>query len=242
MKEEKQSSKQRQHKNMQCVIRKYQPSDHDAVVTLFRSGITEHVLPAFRQALLHPDNVGWALSLAVAAAAVSRGSLWPAAAAVAAWAGLLLLVCRETFHGYVRAKLRTDMSDIPAHFLSHPDRCFWVAEAEEAGGSRVVAGTVAVVRRGDGAGRECGEVLRLNVSPAFRRRGLGSRLTQVALEFCRARGFSRVALETSSVQTDACRLYLALGFTHVRTQLTPTLPQWAARLSRVTVLSLEKLL
>ncbi|XP_069044262.1 probable N-acetyltransferase CML1 [Lepisosteus oculatus] len=237
MKEEKQSRKQRQHKNMQFVIRKYQPSDHDAVVTLFRSGITEHVLPAFRQALFHPDNVGWALGLAVAAVVVSRGSLWPAAAAVAAWAGLLLLVCHETFHGYVRAKLRTDMSDIPAHFLSRPDRCFWVAEAEEAGGSRVVAGTVAVARRGD-----CGEVFRLNVSPAFRHRGLGSRLTQVALEFCRARGFSRVALETSSIQTDACRLYRALGFTHVRTRLTPTLPQWAARLSRVTVLSLEKLL
>ncbi|XP_066578946.1 probable N-acetyltransferase CML1 isoform X2 [Amia ocellicauda] len=128
------------------VIRRYRGGDQVEVLSLFRCCTLGHIRPAFLHALRHPDNVGLALGVAVAAAVLSGGSLWVVAGACAAWVGLLLFLCWEVYGGYVRERLRSDMADIEAHFLSHPDKCFWVAEAEVAEGSKVIVGTVAVTR------------------------------------------------------------------------------------------------
>ncbi|XP_066578948.1 N-acetyltransferase 8-like [Amia ocellicauda] len=129
------------------VIRRYRGGDQVEVLSLFRRCTLGHICPAFLHALRHPDNVGLALGMAVAAAVLSGGSLWAVAGACAAWVGLLLFLCWENYASYVREKLCSDMADIKAHFLSHPDKCFWVAEAEVDGGSKVIVGTVAVTMR-----------------------------------------------------------------------------------------------
>uniref|UniRef100_A0A674AYL4 N-acetyltransferase 8-like 2 n=1 Tax=Salmo trutta TaxID=8032 RepID=A0A674AYL4_SALTR len=104
------------------------------------------------------------------------------------------------------------MQDIPGCYLSHPDNCFWVAETEVIGRAEILA-MVAVVGRRDG--EMCGELFRMIVSSKCRRTGLGSRMTQTVIDFCKERGFSKVVLETSSIQTSAVALYKKLGFSHI---------------------------
>ncbi|XP_066578167.1 N-acetyltransferase 8-like [Amia ocellicauda] len=128
------------------VIRRYRGGDQVEVLSLFSRCTLGHIRPAFLRGLRQTDNVGLALGVAVAAAVLSGGSLWAVAGACAAWVGLLLFLCWEVYAGYVRERLRSDMGDIEAHFLSHPDDCFWVAEAEVASGSKVIVGMVAVTR------------------------------------------------------------------------------------------------
>uniref|UniRef100_A0AAX7VDT3 N-acetyltransferase domain-containing protein n=1 Tax=Astatotilapia calliptera TaxID=8154 RepID=A0AAX7VDT3_ASTCA len=111
---------------------------------------------------------------------------------------------------YVRYKLRTDMQDIPGNFLSRPDDCFWVAEAEVGARAQVV-GMVAVVAKHSGT-EKYGEMFRMIIFPQYRRMGLGFRLTQTAVDFCKERGFSKVVLETSSTQMAAVALYSKVGF------------------------------
>ncbi|MBN3304465.1 NAT8B acetyltransferase, partial [Amia calva] len=145
--------------------------------------------------------------------------------------------------GYVRERLRSDMADIEAHFLSHPDKCFWVAEAEVAEGSKVIVGTVAVTREGESErerpeqeeGRVA-ELFRMLVLPGWRRGGLGRWLAQTALVFCSERGYSRVILQTTSTQVAALALYRAMGFQDTLTRALPL----TMRPARISVLRLEK--
>ncbi|KAF7651665.1 hypothetical protein LDENG_00107440 [Lucifuga dentata] len=118
------------------------------------------------------------------------------------WVGLVYYCCYEVFARFVRKKLQTDMQDITGSFLSRPDDCFWVAEIAEIDGKSRIIGMVAV--EGKQIGKErYGEQFRMIISPSYRRAGLGTRMTQTALEFCKERGFSKLVLETSSIQTAA---------------------------------------
>jgi GNAT superfamily N-acetyltransferase len=50
------------------------------------------------------------------------------------------------------------------------------------------------------------------VDPPFRRRGVGSRLIEHAIEWAGARGLPGVMLETQQINVPACRLYERCGF------------------------------
>ena len=62
-------------------------------------------------------------------------------------------------------------------------------------------------RRGDVA-----QLTRLSVESTFWRRGVGTRLTQTAIRWCRDHGFNTVVLNTTSPQRPALSLYRKLGF------------------------------
>uniref|UniRef100_A0A8C4HP55 N-acetyltransferase 8-like 2 n=1 Tax=Dicentrarchus labrax TaxID=13489 RepID=A0A8C4HP55_DICLA len=172
---------------MQLVIRQYRPSDKDTVRSLFSTGIKEHIRPCFHNAMSSP--VYLAVTLTLCASGYLVGSL---------------------YSSYVREKLQTDMQDIPGNYLSRPDDCFWVAEAEVDGRAEVM-GMVAVVAKQSGE-KSYGELFRMIISPSCRRMGLGVRMAQTVVDFCKERGFSEVVLETSSTQTAAVALYKKLGF------------------------------
>uniref|UniRef100_A0A665T8P6 Si:ch211-81n22.1 n=1 Tax=Echeneis naucrates TaxID=173247 RepID=A0A665T8P6_ECHNA len=125
------------------------------------------------------------------------------------------------------------MQDISGNYLSRPDDCFWVAEAEVDGKEHIM-GMVAVVAKQRGEERY-GELFRMIISPLCRRAGLGFRMAQIVLDFCRERGFSRVVLETSSTQTAAVALYKKLGFTHILSHTQTEAPLWVVTLANVTV-------
>ncbi|XP_045899038.1 N-acetyltransferase 8-like 2 [Micropterus dolomieu] len=221
---------------MQVVIRRYRPSDKDAVLTLFSVGIREHIRPCFHNAMTSPLYLTITLGLCVAG--LLLGSLLGAVALPGIWVGFIYYCCHEIFAGYVREKLQTDMQDIPGKYLSRPDECFWVAEAE-VDGRAYIMGMVAVVAKESGKERH-GELFRMIISPSCRRMGLGFRLTQTVVDFCKERGFSKVVLHTSSIQTAAVALYKKLGFSHVLSHSETESSIWILKLAKVTILRMEK--
>ncbi|XP_047440199.1 N-acetyltransferase 8-like 2 [Mugil cephalus] len=221
---------------MQLVIRRYRPSDKDTVQNLFSFGIREHIRPCFHNAMSSPLYL--AITLVLCAAGYLLGSTLGAALLPAAWVGLVYYCCHQLYASFVSGKLQTDMRDIPAHYLTRPDDCFWVAEAEVDGRAQIV-GMVAVVCKHSGK-EKYGELFRMSISPQCRRLGLGSKLAHVVINFCKDRGFSKVMLETSSAQTAAMALYSKLGFRHVLSHTNTVSYSWIVYLARAAVIRMEK--
>ncbi|XP_059185894.1 probable N-acetyltransferase camello [Centropristis striata] len=221
---------------MKLVIRQYRPSDKDTVLTLLSDGSLEHIGPCFHNAMTSPLYL--AITLALCVAGYMLGSVLGAVVLPGAWVGLIYYCCYETYASSLRQKLRTDMQDIPGNYLSRPDDNFWVAETEVDGRAQVM-GMVAVVAKQSGKERY-GEMHKLIVSPSFRRVGLGSRLAQTVVDFCKERGFSKVVLDTSSTRTASVALYKKLGFNLVLSYTKKTCPFWIVKLAMVKNLIMEK--
>lgn len=102
-----------------------------------------------------------------------------------------------TFEAYVAAPLAAFVGRGSAR------ERLWIAERE----GRII-GCVAVVA----AAPEVAQLRWFLVDPAARGRGLGGRLLNEALAFCRARGYAECVLWTESALTAAARLYRAAGF------------------------------
>ncbi|XP_076870071.1 N-acetyltransferase 8-like 2 [Brachyhypopomus gauderio] len=226
---------------MHIVIRKFKPSDHEAVSTIFQDGIQEHIWPTFTRAMSQPLHVFITLCFFTMGYVLGGESILLSLTAGGSWIGLLFYCCYEFYAGFVRLKLRTDMRDITGYFLSDPDDCFWVAEAEVNGRPQVM-GMVAVKAKKDGSGQKIGELFRMIVSSACRRMGLGSRLCKTAEDFCKDQGFAKIVLATSSTQTSAVALYIKMGYTHVQTDTESEVSSWMMRMIRVTILKMEKIL
>ena len=221
---------------MQLVIRRYRPSDKDTVLFLFSNGTLEHIQPCFNNAISSPLYI--AITLALCVAGYLLGSVLGAVVLPGAWLGLIYCCCHEVYSGYVRNKLKTDMQDIPGNYLSRPDDCYWVAEAEVEGIAKIV-GMVAVVGKQSGDERY-GELFRMIITPTCRRMGLGVRLTQTVIDFCKERGFSAVMLETNCNQQAAVALYKKLGFSLVLKHTKSSSPSWMIMLARATLLRMKK--
>jgi ribosomal protein S18 acetylase RimI-like enzyme len=103
-----------------------------------------------------------------------------------------------------------DIDDIGLAYLSSPGAHFWVAITE----TGQVVGMIGVQQHEPGVG----EIRRLRVHSDFRRRRIGSRLLQAALEFCRSRGILKVTLDTYIDREPALRLFEKFHFRHERTR------------------------
>ncbi|XP_026204843.1 N-acetyltransferase family 8 member 3 [Anabas testudineus] len=223
---------------MQLLIRRYRPSDKDVVLTLFRIGIQEHIGPCFYNSVTTPLYL--AVTLALCFAGYLLGSILGAMTLPGVWLGLVYYCCHELFASFVRKRLQTDMQDIPGNYLSKPGNCFWVAEAEVDGRAQVI-GMVAVVAKQSGKERY-GELFRMIISPMYRRMGLGYKMTQTVIDFCKEQGFSKVVLETSSTQVAGVTLYRKMGFSHILSHTNCEAPFWVIMLARTTILRMEKYL
>lgn len=221
---------------MQLVIRRFRPSDKDAVRNLFSIGIREHIGPCFYRAMSSPFYL--VITLALCVAGYLLGSMFGAVMLPGVWIGLVYYCCHKLYASFVREKLQTDMQDIPANYLSKPDDFFWVAEAEVDGRAQIM-GMVAVVAKQSGKEKHA-ELFRMIISPSCRRMGLGLRLAQTVVDFCKERGISEVTLETSSTQTAAVALYKKLGFSQVLIHTETQAPFWIVTLAKVTVIRMKK--
>ncbi|XP_041802635.1 N-acetyltransferase family 8 member 3 [Chelmon rostratus] len=254
-----------QKHDCQVSIREYRPSDEHVVTSLFRSGLLEHVYPAFFKAMGHPDHVGVALSVSMAGYVLGGSSYFQALLFGSAWAGLIYYCCREIYEGYMLRRLSTDMADIRATYLENPDNGFWVAEADVNGQSKVV-GMVAVMGRREGeegerfddcngglmgGGSEIaqdagdgsyGEVSHVVVAFPWRRRAVGAQLTRKALDFCKERGYTHSVLDVSSPQTAAVSLCQKFGFVQTASHSNTHANRWLSKLARVNVMRMEKLI
>ncbi|KAM7405236.1 hypothetical protein PAMP_012512 [Pampus punctatissimus] len=228
-------------------------------MSLFRDGILENVYPAFFKAMSNPDHIGVALSISMAGYVLGGSSYFQALVFGSAWAGLIYYCCHEIYETYMMRRLSTDMADIQANYLENPDNGFWVADD----GPNVV-GIVAVMgeKRGD-EGERCdscnggmmeggsefaqdaedgsyGGLSSMVVVFPWRRKNLGSQLTQKALDFCKERGYARLVLEISSPQTAAISLYTKLGFVQTTSHNNTHANRWFSKLARINVMRMEK--
>ncbi|KAG7495188.1 putative N-acetyltransferase camello [Solea senegalensis] len=221
---------------MQLVIRRYRPSDRDTVRALFSTGIQEHITPCFHNRMATPFCLAITAALCVAGYLLS--SVLGAVVLAAAWMGLVYYCCHKIYSGFVKERLLTDMQDIPGNYLSRPGDDFWVAEAKLDGRVQIL-GMVAVKAKQSGK-EKYGELMRMIISPLCRRMGLGFRLAQTVVDYCKEQGFSKVVLETSAIQTAAVGLYEKLGFRHVLSPSITEFPSWVVMLANVKVLRMEK--
>lgn len=109
--------------------------------------------------------------------------------------------------------------------ISEEYAAFWVAEREEKSGP-VILGIVGVQPFSAGkvipanlptaqdwqARGNVAELRRLRVAPEVRRQGLGTRLSQTVILWCREQGLRTLVVNTTSPQRPALQLYRKLGF------------------------------
>ena len=103
--------------------------------------------------------------------------------------------------GKLDPSLNPDLDNIAASY-STPGHVFRIAEI-----GHVLAGAGALKIAGD-----VGQIVRVSVSPQWRRRGVGRALVAALLEATRARGLTRVWMETNDDWSDAIGLYRQCGF------------------------------
>ncbi|KAG8233681.1 hypothetical protein J437_LFUL014123 [Ladona fulva] len=76
---------------------------------------------------------------------------------------------------------------------------------------KMLVGTIAIARSRTHPD-DCARLRRLSVTARYRGHGIGSALTEVALEFCQASGYTRVETVTSECHDVARRLLTGKGF------------------------------
>lgn len=92
-----------------------------------------------------------------------------------------------------------------AYLSSDGTSGFWVAEHDGE-----IVGMIGVQR----TSADSADVRRLRVQPRFRRRGIGSRLLETAIDFCRDNGYLKVVLDVRVERGPAIAMFRKFGFTH----------------------------
>ena len=140
--------------------------------------------------------------------------------------------CRELYKaGLLGGKLApndtgVDIDDIRSAYLLDPLNSFWVAVISQEAPPELagwlspedrpgcVVGMVGVQHHDEGVG----EIRRLRVHPRHRRRGIGARMLETAIRFCRESGCLKVQLDSFVAQEPAIRLFERYHFRHGRTR------------------------
>jgi len=103
-----------------------------------------------------------------------------------------------------------DMERIDAaYFADDGYSGFWIAECQNE-----IVGMVGVQR----TSQDAAEIRRLRVAPSMRRKGIGTRLMEEALSFCKHHGYLKVALDVRIDRGPAIALFEKFGFTLGRTR------------------------
>ena len=96
-----------------------------------------------------------------------------------------------------------DLEHLEDGYSSCKDSCFWVAKFDK----RIV-GMVGVQRLNNSSA----EIRRLRVRDAYRRKGVGTKLMQHAISFCREKQFLKVVLDVRIEREPAIKMFDSFGF------------------------------
>ena len=96
-----------------------------------------------------------------------------------------------------------DLDHLMAGYFECKDSCFWVAEYKA-----WIVGMVGVQRISDNSA----EIRRLRVRDSYRRKGIGTKLMQHAISFCREKQFLKVVLDVRIEREPAIRMFDTFGF------------------------------
>ena len=131
-----------------------------------------------------------------------------------------LPACRQLYvEGLLGGKLAEndsglDIDDIEQAYMAKTENHFWVAETTPPGQPAEVVGMIGVQQFLAGKG----EIRRLRVREDMRRRGIGSKLVESALQFCNERGYLKITLDTFMEREPAVRLFEKFHFRHDKTR------------------------
>ncbi|MEM6313244.1 MAG: GNAT family N-acetyltransferase [Planctomycetota bacterium] len=103
-----------------------------------------------------------------------------------------------------------DIDDVDFAYMTSPGSHFWVALDDASD----VVGTIGVQSHEEGVG----EIRRLRVRPDCRRQGVGSKLLEQAIRFCRTSNFLKIMLDTHMEREPAIKLFEKFRFRHGKTR------------------------
>jgi ribosomal protein S18 acetylase RimI-like enzyme len=95
------------------------------------------------------------------------------------------------------------------YFSDDGASAFWVADFDDE-----VIGMIGVQR----TRANTAELRRIRVKRDYRRLGIGTRLMETAVDFCREQGYLKVVLDVRIERGPAIAMLEKFGFTHVRTR------------------------
>ena len=96
-----------------------------------------------------------------------------------------------------------DLDHLAEGYFECNDSCFWVTEYEE-----WIVGMIGVQR----ISNDSAEIRRLRVRDSFRRKGVGTKLMQHAIMFCRKKQFLKVVLDVRIERGPAISMFNTFGF------------------------------
>lgn len=194
-------------------IRHYVDDDEMYVKDIFTLGMREHI-PYFYLCLLKQRRTQMLLACGFCFLLVSSKSLLLPILAVFLLLTACLLLIFYMFSSYIQNSMHRDFSNIRQTYLEQHNSCFWVAESQGH-----VVGMVACLpaKQDDG----CLELRRISVKHSHRGQGIAKALCRTVADFARKQGCPALVLYTSSVQTDAQRLYESVGYKKVREFAAP---------------------
>ena len=100
-----------------------------------------------------------------------------------------------------------DLDYLMSGYFECKDSGFWVAQYEE-----WIVGMIGVQRISENSA----EIRRLRVRDSFRRKGIGTKLMQHAISFCREKHFLKVVLDVRIERVSAISMFHTFGFLHGR--------------------------
>jgi GNAT superfamily N-acetyltransferase len=106
--------------------------------------------------------------------------------------------------------LDSDLLCIEEHYNKSDGGCFWVAE--ETVDKRIIA--TAGIRNLKQYASTC-ELKRMYVLKEYRRLGIGGKMLDIAIDFAKRIGYSRIVLDSSKYLEAARALYLKNGFVDI---------------------------
>lgn len=123
-----------------------------------------------------------------------------------------LPLCRKLYvEGLLGGKLAEndtglDIDDIEAVYMETPGNRFWVAENPKG----QVVGMIGVQHHDQGVG----QIRRLRVAKDYQRRGIGKKLLETAIGFCRENQYLKVTMDTFAERSYVVEMFKKLGFAH----------------------------
>lgn len=200
-------------------------TDEKAVRRIFDEGMMGMTSAAF-SALV---QAVWPLAAAVCALlsamawAFGIGPVGAALAALVPLAACLVAVrlsLTKSIRSFVDKSLSADLQDIDSFYMAMPSSHFWVAVGPSGDEAEAVLGCVALEVKShddqdDRSRRGWGELRRMSVAKAGRRRGVASLLNAALLAHAKEHQLKGVYLTTSTMQPDAIALYTKLEYQQV---------------------------
>ena len=189
-------------------LRPFEASDQEQCLSLFRAGMMEALVPVLKLELKGYFPFGIILLSIILAI---RWSVHDVVIFVGSCVMFSFLVCFLVYKAltdYIKEVSNSDLRDIGKFYKD--GSCMFVAVLH----GEVVG--MAGIQHKDNHKPGQAELARMSVSSAIRKRGIGSKLLYLIIQFCQENQYSNITLMTGADKVAAISLYKKHGFEEIR--------------------------